>query len=213
MKEKTKTNSAIDYIGYALYAFGGLGMELLLMMLETNLYGRTQEAWSSTETVAHWLVTCLVWGVLGLLLAKQLPAIPKEKIQKANWTLALMLITGSVAYTSFVWNGFKPAIEFLNLGLGNFLVQYGYYAFESLLMLLIIAHGQKAFEQWFRNARFVPFGGLLLALTWGLIHIVTQGSATGLYAVIQALLYGIIYLVFKKDYKISYVVIALIFML
>lgn len=53
----------------------------------------------------------------------------------------------------------------------------------------------------------------ILAITWGLIHIFTQGTSTGIYAVIQALLYGSDYMVLNKDYKISYAAIALMFML
>ncbi|MEG2145054.1 MAG: hypothetical protein RRY06_00300, partial [Lachnospiraceae bacterium] len=59
----------------------------------------------------------------------------------------------------------------------------------------------------------IPFGGIILAVTWGLVHIFTQGASTGIYAVIQALLYGSVYMVFNKNYKITYIAIALMFML
>ena len=31
-----KENTVMDYLGFVLYAFGGLGIEILLLMLETN---------------------------------------------------------------------------------------------------------------------------------------------------------------------------------
>lgn len=40
-----KENIAMDYPGYALYAFGGLGIEILLMTLETNLWGISNNQW------------------------------------------------------------------------------------------------------------------------------------------------------------------------
>lgn len=98
--------------------------------------------------------------------------------------MAGIIIALSITYTSLVWGGFKTIIELSNLGVSKFLIQYVYYAFESLLMMLIIAHGQKAFESWFGNIKCIPFGGILLAITWGLIHILTQGTLTGIYAVI-----------------------------
>ena len=79
-------------------------------------------------------------------------------------------------------------------------------------MVLIIAHGQKAFDNWF-GIKYIPFGGILLAVTWGLIHIFTQGVATGIYAIIQAILYGSIYIILNKDYKFTYMAIALMFMI
>lgn len=117
MKEKqTKTISAMDHIGYALYAFGGLGIEILLMMLEANFYGRGSELWSATEHIIHWLITCLVWGGFGLLLLKRLPSEYKPDIPRSNLLAALLMMAISIAYTSLMWNGFKPAIEFSTLG-------------------------------------------------------------------------------------------------
>lgn len=215
MKENTilKANSSIDYIGYALYAFGGLGIELLLMMIETNLYGQTIVTWSAMKHIIHWVITCFIWGCLGTVLVKQLPVNTKNSIKKKNMILAIIIISVSIIYTSLVWKGFKPIIELSDLGAAKFLIQYLYYAFESLLIMLIIAHGQKAFENWFSHIKIIPFGGIILAITWGLIHIFTQGASTGIYAVIQALLFGSVYMVLNKDYKISYVAIALMFML
>lgn len=210
---RLKAKSSTDYIGYALYAFGGLGIEILLMMIETNLYGQTSGNWSTIKHIIHWSITCFIWGCLGIVLVRQLPAIPKKSTKKKNMILAIIIIFVSILYTSLVWKGFKPIIELSNLGTAKFLIQYIYYAFESLLMMLIIAHGHKAFENWFPNIKIIPFGGILLAITWGLIHIFTQGASTGIYAVIQALLYGSVYIVLNKDYKISYIAIALMFML
>lgn len=215
MKENTriKKNTSTDYIGYAFYAFGGLGMEILLMMVETNLYGQTSGSWSTMRHILHWIITCFIWGSIGVILVKQLPSLPKIQITKKNIIIAMSAISISIIYTTLVWKGLKPMIELSNLGILKFVVQYIYYAFESLLMMLIIAHGQKAFENWFTNVKYTPFGGILLAVTWGLIHVLTQGAATGIYTVIQALLYGGVYLALHKDFKVSYVVITLMFML
>jgi len=57
----------------------------------------------------------------------------------------------------------------------------------------------------------LPYGGLFLALTWGLIHILLQGFQTGIYAFAMAILYGVIYLVFKKNTRYAYILIAVIF--
>lgn len=206
-----KEDTAMDYLGYALYAFGGLGLEILLVMLETSVWGVQRGIWTITQHVIHWSITCLIWGVAGYVLMKQ-PLKIHADIKKTNWYMAGVIIIISIIYTSISWDGFKPAIELSNNGIVKFVVQYIYYAFESLLILLIIAHGQKAFEKWFKNTKHIPFGALLLAMTWGLIHILTQGMATGIYACIQSLLFGSIYLVLNKDIRFSYIAITFMFM-
>lgn len=207
-----KENTAMDYLGYALYAFGGLGLEILLMIIESNFWGVPSANWTISQHVIHWSITCLIWGVIGYALMKQ-PIIIRSKIKKINWFMAGVIIIISIVYTSITWNGFKPAIELSNNGIVKFIVQYIYYAVESLLILLIIAHGQMAFEKWYKNTNHIPFGALLLAMTWGIIHILTQGMATGIYACVQSLLFGCIYLVLNKDIKYSYIAIAFMFML
>lgn len=207
--KKNKTDS----IGYALYAFGGLGLEAILMMIETNVYGQSSGAWSVMKQLTHWIIISFIWGCVGMILAKQLPALPQRETKTKNLAPAVIIIFASVVYTTIVWKGFKPAIEFSNLGAGRFFTQYVYYAFESLLTALIVAHGQTALENRFGRTKWIPYGGILLAATWGLVHISTQGAATGIFSVVQALLFGSIYMVFERDFKISYIAITLMFML
>ncbi len=207
--KKNKTDS----IGYALYAFGGLGLEVILMMIETNVYGQSSGAWSVMKQLTHWIIISFIWGCVGMFLAKQLPALPQRETKTKNLAPAVVIIFASIVYTTIVWKGFKPAIEFFNLGAGRFFAQYVYYAFESLLTALIVAHGQTALENWFGRTKWIPYGGILLAATWGLVHISTQGAATGIFSVVQALLFGSIYMVFERDFKISYIAITLMFML
>ena len=207
--KKNKTDS----IGYALYAFGGLGLEAILMMIETNVYGQSSGAWSVMKQLTHWIIISFIWGCVGMILAKQLPVLPQRETKTKNLAPAVIIIFASVIYTTIVWKGFKPAIEFSNLGAGRFFTQYVYYAFESLLTALIVAHGQTALENRFGRTKWIPYGGILLAATWGLVHISTQGAATGIFSVVQALLFGSIYMVFERDFKISYIAITLMFML
>ena len=207
--KKNKTDS----IGYALYAFGGLGLEAILMMIETNVYGQTSGAWSVMKQMMHWIIISFIWGCVGMTLAKLLPAIPKWENKAKDLISAVIIVFASVIYTTVAWNGFKPVIEFSNLGAGRFFTQYVYYAFESLLITLIVAHGQTALENWFGRTKWIPYGGVLLAATWGLVHISTQDIATGIFSIIQALLFGSIYMVLHKSYKLSYIAIAVMCML
>lgn len=207
-----KENTSMDCLGYALYAFGGLGIEILLMMLETNLWGASNSQWTTSQHVIHWTVTCLIWGILAFYLLKQVPG-QRTKIKKLNVGAAGLIILISVVYTTFVWKGFKPVIEFADNGLIKFVIQYVYYACESMLILLIIVFGQMFFEKIVGRKSIIPAGSVILALTWGLIHILTQGMSTGIYASIQACLFGVVYLTLNRHIGISYVALTLMFML
>lgn len=207
-----KENTVMDYLGFVLYAFGGLGIEILLLMLETNLWGISSSKWTILQSVIHWSATCVIWGVLAFLLLKQIPK-QYSKIRPINMVVVSFIMLVSMVYTSFVWHGFKPIIEFTNNGLIKFVIQYIYYAFESMLILLIIIFGQMFFEKIVGKKTYIPAGSIILALTWGLSHILTQGIDTGIYACIQACLFGFAYLALNRRVTISYVVITLMFML
>lgn len=84
-----------------------------------------------------------------------------------------------------MWGGFKPAAEFAAMSPFTFLIQYLYYSAEAFLLFLIIAHGQQGFVLVFKKHTLFPFGGILLAITWGLVHIFTQNFSTGIYAFVR----------------------------
>ncbi|WP_200789781.1 hypothetical protein [Clostridium fallax] len=95
----------------------------------------------------------------------------------------------------------------------KFIFQYIYYIFEAVLVLLIIVFGQKAGEMSFKNKR-LPWGGFLLGVTWGLIHLLTKGDLViGLILCLASVLYGIAYLAVKKNIYIAYPIIFLMFVL
>ena len=54
-----------DYMCLALYAFAGLGIEALLaFLIEPFLYGGALSEWSVLQNIAHWVITCILWGVV-----------------------------------------------------------------------------------------------------------------------------------------------------
>ena len=94
-----------------------------------------------------------------------------------------------------------------------FVFQYVYYLFETMLFLLIIVFGQKALERWFKREN-VPYGGIVVALTWGIVHIATKGSVSiGLLSAVSGSLFGVVYLLVNRDIKKAYVLLAFMFVL
>lgn len=210
-----------QYLNLALWAFAGLGGEAVLAFgLEPLLYGCSMEAWSTGQAIAHWLMTCALWGaVMAALIRAAKKKLGFDIFQKRKpmtalrWILVAACILFSLVSSYLDWHGFKVVKEFRANGWLKFIFQYLYYIFETGLVTLIIVLGQEAFECWF-GRKDIPYGGILAALTWGLAHILTKGSiATGLMSALGGFLYGVSYLLVGRDIRLTYLVVFIMFVL
>lgn len=219
MNMQNKT-TGMDYLYLALYAFAGIGLELVLVGLIEPLFGVSLETYTTAQNIIHWVVICIIWFFVGIFLIK----LAKKKYGFDLWEntcklrgrqyvgIAFCLIL-SVSSHYMDWGGLKPYLELQQLGTLKFIFQYIYYLFEAFLISLIIIFGQKSCEKWFKNEA-IPYGGIVLAFTWGLMHIVSKGSvAVGLLSAFGGFLYGSAYLIVGKDYKKALPLMCLMFML
>lgn len=208
-----------DYMCLALYAFAGLGIEALLaFLIEPFLYGGALSEWSVLQNIVHWVITCILWGVVIFLLIKEAKCKygfdlfqKTERMKPFQWIAvgACLIFTLSVSYID--WGGFKVVKEFYYNGVLKFIFQYIYYVFETGLFTLIIVFGQKAFEKWFGNQKF-PYGGIVAALTWEAGHILTKGSLfAGLLTILSGFIYGVTYLLVNRDIKKTYLLLFVMF--
>lgn len=215
-----KKITGADYLYLALYAFVGIGLELVLVGVIEPLFGMSLETYTVFQNILHWVVICIIWLFAGLFiiwLAKKQVGfrLLEQKSRLKGWqygAIAVCLLV-SIAAHAADWGGFKPLLEFQRLGALMFVFQYIYYLFEAFLISLIVIFGQKACEIWFKNDA-IPYGGIVLALTWGLMHIVSKGSiAVGLLSAFGGFLYGAAYLVVGKDYRKALPLMCLMFVL
>lgn len=74
-EKKNKAENRItggDYLSLALYAFMGLGMEVLYAyLLEPVLYGVPMQEFSDIQTILHWILTCATWGLFAYVLIRK----------------------------------------------------------------------------------------------------------------------------------------------
>lgn len=215
-----KKITGMDYMGLGLWAFGGLGMEALYAyLLEPALYGAAMQEWTSFQTILHWILTCVTWGIFAAVLIRksgmkyQFPLTEKgDKISFARIGVCLLFIVAAFIVNYIDWGGFKVYLEYAGKGLLLFTFQYIYYAFETMLFLLIIVFGQKACEVWFHKENF-PFGGIICGMTWGLAHLFTKDILTGIVGIFLGVALGSVYLVVNRDLRKAYVVMFLMFVL
>lgn len=219
--ENMKTEKGMVYFWYALDAFGGLGLEVVLAFgLEPLLYGHGLSEFTKTEDVMHWILTCIVWGLVAFFILKSAKKKTEfsmkplaEKLTLRRWVRSMLLLCLLIALDFYDWGGFKPYLEYQHKGMVLYTFQVIYYFFEMLLVTLIIIFAQHAFEKWFHNAK-IPFGGLFVGLSWGLAHIFTKGSLIiGLEGMLVGVVFGRIYLLMNRDAKKTYLLLALAFIL
>ncbi|MDE6919899.1 MAG: hypothetical protein K2P40_11350 [Lachnospiraceae bacterium] len=210
-----------DFLGLALTAFGGLGMEAVYaFFLEPLLYGVPMEEWSAGQNIAHWILTCITWGIVGVWILRSsrrecgFDLLGRAgKMRLWQWSLAALCVVLSATMQYHAWGGLKFVREFHNLGALLFTFQYIYYAFETMLFMLIIVFGQRACEAWFGGGR-IPYGGIVCGLTWGAAHIFTKGSlVVGLGSILSGFLFGSAYLLVNRDIRKAWIVMFLMFTL
>lgn len=129
-----------------------------------------------------------------------------------QWTIIIFCIAVSICVSYHNWNGFKIIKEFMNLGILKFVFQYIYYLFETMLITLILIFSQIAFEKWFHKT-YIPYGGILLALTWGVGHFISKDILTGILCLLVSLAYGSVYLISNRDPWKTYIFVSLMFIL
>ena len=219
MNSKRKEAKGIHYLNFALYAFAGLGIEALYaFFLEPAIYGCTMEEWNVTQSISHWILTCITWGVIAYLLVKlaykkyNYNIFEKRgKIKVWQWILTAVCMVLVLISNYLDWNGSKVYKEFQSNGMVKFIFQYIYYLFETGLFMLIIVFGQKAFDQWLKKEN-IPFGGIVVALTWGMAHWLTKGSLwDGVFTAACGFFFGVVYLLLNRNIKWTYLVLCIMF--
>ena len=223
MKEKALQAEGVNYLILALCAFAGLGLEAIyIYILEPLIYGShfSDGGWTTSQLIIHWIITCISWAVITYIIigvARKKYGFDifasGEKVKSWQWLSVILLIIISLIVSYISWSGFKVLKEFQNNGGLKFVFQYIYYFFEVALFLLILIFGQKAGEVWFKNEN-IPYGGILLGLTWGLAHIFTKGSLeVGLLCALAGIMYGAVYLLLGKDIKKAFPIAFIMFVL
>ncbi|MCL2574589.1 MAG: hypothetical protein FWE34_08585 [Defluviitaleaceae bacterium] len=212
------------FMWLTIVAFFILMLELVVMQL--GFFPLAIAMGQVSYILLHWGITCAFWGLgtwLLIRLAKRNGFDifeSKETASRKNFIVIFAIFALITVASLFIWDGFKPLeqLEFFQIIFGQtdgmiaLIAQYVYYFFETAVFIAIIALGQKAGEYIFGIER-VPWGGIFCALSWGLVHIFTQSLAAGAYAIVLSIIYGIVYLLLKKNIRFAYPIILLMFVL
>lgn len=215
------------YLIFAFIVLGGICLEFIwAFVLEPCIFHVSMEEYTAAQTIFHWVLTSISWICVAMIILQaakmklQFVLSGKERGRELLSNTRILCILGlavcvvySLVSTYLAWDGSKLLQELRSLGVLQWIFQYMYYAFETFMFFLIIVFAQNAFEKWFGHKKF-PYGGIIVALTWGLGHVVSKGSmATGCLLAISGFVYGIIYLLTGRKAKWSYLLLFICFVL
>jgi hypothetical protein len=224
---KNPPGKPIVYVLLALILFSLLGLEFAVFFLSRLVDGRSAAqvfSWPINwyGAVFHWTITMLLWGVgaLGVYGWLKKRRVLSELIRfDFGQQDSLLLLVGllfvvvyEVVYSRLtglvipqIWREFQG---FQNMYGGQawivLIFQNLYYLVEFALVVMMIAFFQRAGEMWTKLTWF-PWGALGIALTWGMIHLVTNpGGALGV--IIWSLLLGFLFVLSKKSFFLTWVI-------
>lgn len=215
-----KKVTGFDYLWLSLYAVAGLCFELLLVFIE-QVIGIDINNSTSSQIIIHWCITIIIWVLIGIIIIKlgkkttnfDIWENTNKKLKVWQVVAIILCFVINIAVKYIDWDGFKVIQEFQSRGILLFIFQYLYYIAEGFLISLIVVYGQKACEIWLKKEN-IPYGGIILGLTWGLGHILSKGSVkVGLLSAIAGVLFGAVYLFVNRDYKKTFPIITLLFMI
>ena len=127
-----KESKGWHYLEYALYAFAGLGIEVLLaFLIEPLIYGCSMNEWSTAQNISHWVITCICWGLSCLFLTKASKNKygfdvfeHQKKMKPWQWCVVAVIFVLMLVGSYMDWNGFKVLKELKYNGWLKFIFQY-----------------------------------------------------------------------------------------
>lgn len=214
------------YLWLSLLSFGAFMLEYFsIFVIESILLHVDIWNYTATSKSVHCIIMAFMWAVViaGLLTFSQkylhFPAREnkEEKLSLKNWIITFICLIGCKILTFIDWHTLKVVGEVQGKNTYQFCAQYLYYVFEVMLIVLIIIYGQKAFETLLKKESLVPFGGIILAVTWGAFHFVSRGVGfeiwNGISTMLFSVLSGVMYLRLNRKCLYSYLFIAVGYLL
>ena len=214
------------YLWLSLLSFGAFMLELLsIFAIEVIILHVDIQNYTMQQRSIHCIIMVFMWaffiGAL-LLFSRKYYYFPvrgdkRDKISLKNWIVTLVCFIGCKIITFIDWHTLKVVWEAQGKTVFQFCAQYLYYMFEVMLVVLIIIYGQKAIETLLKKESSIPFGGIILAVTWGGFHFVSRGAGleiwNGISTMIFSVLSGVMYLQLNRKYLYGYLFIAMGYLL
>lgn len=203
----------------AILSFFGFFAECIQALIECKTYGLDVVQFTQEQYLMHWKILIPIWFIISVVVVY----LSRKNCHYdvfASYSVPhkWQIICGIAIPILFViiWSCFNEGPGFYkfykNFPFKMFVYQYVYYVFEMLLAGLIICLSQIAIDNICEKATNIPWGGLILGLSWGLLHYFTKGSALiAIFSFVIAILFGVVFNWVGKDLKKAWPLMYLVF--
>ena len=200
----------------------GLHLEYAVLAVEKLIFSKDYNEFTITESVTHWIIVCVVWGFIGLIMfyiaarVYGLNILKKENKPSSRGIIVMvMLLSSSIGVKYLLLGGWQMAVDFKREGWFQFIFLYIYYLFEAVLLTFGAMFLQEGCERLIKiKSEYIPWGGTLLALTWGIIHFLTNFDIKmAIFYTAVAFFIGCAHLAAHKNLYISYAFAAILILI
>ncbi len=219
VEQKVAKGSSYLLLGIVVFV-SFLLIDAVIQLTFGFIFGSTFMEWDYQIQVLSRILPAVSWVILFLVASNMSTNKlnfnffhPSEKVTLKNYLIATFFLIIAISFNYASWGDFKLLIEYNNAGTIGFFAQHIYYFAEIIIVTTLVVLFQKMCEAWFKNTA-IPYGGIAVAITWGLAHIFTQNSiAVGLLAFVYGIGFGSTYLILKRNYKLTTIFLFLMFVL
>lgn len=180
-------------------------------------------------SIVHWLVTACAWSIGAWLVWIAASRRPEDHVAvsapgalaghaRVGTALVAAAIAVAIGSRAFLQGEWKLPAEIARLNDSGpapgaaAAALIVYYLAEVVVIVLLLRFGQACGER-LGGTPWVPWGGLVLAATWGVVHFLLQGPSAGAYAIVASVLYGVVYALGPRRFWPSVVLVAVPFLL
>lgn len=125
--------------------------------------------------------------------------------------IPIMIISWLLGWNLKIVDDFGQKIE--NIKVVSVVSRYALYVLKILWATIIISLGQEGMEKIFKSKYRIPWGGIILMLTFGIVELIISDGKFKIMYFLFNLIFGIIYLLANKRFTISYFVSYILYIL
>lgn len=221
---KEERKRCLPYFLAALILLVGVYASELFHFVEDALFswiysGNLNEMFFAIISMLYISGFMIVFHVYAKRFLKASPFFINE--QKTDWKrlIIIFVMTALPIIAVAAVMGFKFKLEYglgervtgmTLLGNGIMYVNAASKLFAAVYFIYLI---ERACHKLFEESGYIPFGGILLALTFGVLDAVLSPSAFGLLNAFLCLYYGVVYLVAEERFGVTFTVALLLYII
>ena len=219
---KKMNEQKVDLLSVSLWLFLALSLDILVHLLTSALFTDKvvfRAAISKSITIFIWIVAVLIAIVF----------IRKHKIKdlvnsiyniKSFAIFVVILIVLIVINLQFkglstiqvIYEYHYMSQDFGEFSILIFVLQLIYYCLEASLVTLIVIFANEWGQRKYKTL-LIPYGGILLSITWGAVHFLTKGVEVGLYGIVVSMIIGTGFILTKKNLIFTYILSLILFLI